>query len=172
MVAPPVDPHLETAAPAAAVPARVASIEATSSGAPPQSERSEIWALLDGGRLDEGAARIKRLVYREPEAAWPRLALGVLYYRRYWRHAAVKEWQRAVGQDRQIQHDPQFGAYLCFMLDDDWKLAGVTDFLDQLGADAVPLLDHCVASAKSPRLRSLASGALDRLRHADPRLRR
>jgi serine/threonine protein kinase len=170
MAAPPIDPHQEIAA--TAVPARAAPIPTTSSRPQLDDGRSEIWSLLDSGRLDEGAARIKRLVYREPEAAWPRFALGVLYSRRYWRHAAVKEWQRAVGQDRQIQHDPQFGAYLCFMLDDDWKAAGVTDLLDQLGADAVPLLDHCVASAKSPRLRSLASGALDRLRHADPRLRR
>jgi serine/threonine protein kinase len=165
MAAPPVDPHRETAA--TPVPAPAAPAVAASSRAPLDGERGEIWSLLDSGRLDEGAARIKRLVYREPDAAWPRFALGVLYYRRYWRRAAVKEWGLAVAHDRAIQHDPQFGAYLCFMLDDDWKAAGMTELLAQLGAEAAPLLDHCVASAKSPRLRSQASGALEDLRRAD-----
>jgi hypothetical protein len=125
-------------------------------------ERSEIWSLLDSGRLDESEARIKALVSKDPDAAWPHLALGALYYRRYWRRDAVKQWQRALAQDPEVRNDPQFGAYLCFMLDDDWRAAGVTELLHQLGAEAVPLLDRCVASAKSPRLRSLASRALDR----------
>jgi hypothetical protein len=55
------------------------------------------------------------------------------------------------------------------MLDDTWKAAGMTELLDQLGAKAVPLLDHCVASAKTPHLRALASAALDRLRRGDQR---
>jgi hypothetical protein len=128
--------------------------------------------LLDGGRLDVGAARIKPLLSDDPEAAWPRLALGVLYYRKYWRHDAVKEWQLALAQDRDIRRDPQFEAYFCFMLDETWKAAGVTDLLTQLGAEAVPLLDHCVASAKTPRLRALASRTLDHLRQAERRSRR
>jgi len=61
-----------------AVPARTEQAVATRSRAPSNDERSEIWSLLDGGRLDEGAARIKPLLSDDPEAAWPRLALGVL----------------------------------------------------------------------------------------------
>ncbi len=106
--------------------------------------------MLDSGRLDEGAARIKLLVAKNPDAAWPRLALGALYYRKYWRRDAIKQWQLALGDDPEIREDPQFGAYLCFMLDDAWKTSGMTDLLNQLGAQAVPLLDHCVVSAKDP----------------------
>jgi hypothetical protein len=167
---PPVEPN-QKAAPGA-VPARTEQVVATRSRAPSDDERSEIWSLLDGGRLDEGAARIKPLLSDDPEAAWPRLALGVLYYRKYWRHDAVKEWQLALAQDRDIRRDPQFEAYFCFMLDETWKAAGVTDLLNQLGAEAVPLLDHCVASAKTPRLRALASRTLDHLRQAERRSRR
>jgi hypothetical protein len=120
--------------------------------------------LLDSGRLDESEARIKPLVSKDPDAAWPHLALGVLYYRRYWRRDAVKQWQRAVAEDPGIRHDPQFGAYLCFMLDDGWQAAGVADLLHQLGVGAGPLLERCVASARTPRLRSFASRALGRVR--------
>jgi serine/threonine-protein kinase len=141
----------------------------TSSGTTSHGERGEIWSLLDSGRLEEGEARIKPLVAKDPDAAWPHLALGVLYYRKYWRRDSVKQWQRALAQDPKIRRDPQFGAYLCFMLDDTWKAAGVTDLLGQLGSDAAPLLDRCVASAKNARLRALASRALDR--RADSRLR-
>jgi serine/threonine-protein kinase len=146
------------------VPVRAAPIAATSSGATPRGERDEIWSLLDSGRLDEGASRIKALVAKDEDAAWPRFALGVLYYRKYWRHDAVRQWQLALAQDPEIRRDPQFGAYLCFMLDDTWKAAGATELLNQLGAKAVPLIDHCVASAKNRRLRFLASRALERLR--------
>jgi hypothetical protein len=166
MAAPPVEPH-RAAAPVA-VPARVAQTVAASSG----GERGEIWALLDSGRLDEAAARIKTLLAQAPDAAWPRFALGALYYQRYWRPAAVKQWRLALAQDPELRHDPQFGAYLCFMLDDAWKAAGATELLTQLGAQAVPLLEQCVASAKTPRLRSLASRALDGLSPADRRIRR
>ncbi len=168
--APPVEPKQETAP--AAVPARAAQIPPTSSGGPSHGERSEIWSLLDSGRLDEGATRIKLLLAKDPDAAWPRFALGVLYYRKYWRPAAVKQWRLALAQDPEIRHDPQFGAYLCFMLDDAWKAAGVEDLLNQLGAGAVPLLERCVTSAKTPRLRSWASRALDSLGRADQRSRR
>jgi eukaryotic-like serine/threonine-protein kinase len=164
MAAPPVQPNQETTP--GAVPAAAAQLVATSSGTPLHGDRSEIWSLLDSGRLDEGGTRIKSLVARDPQAAWPRFALGVLYYRRYWRRDAVKQWQLALAQDPEIRHDPQFGAYLCFMLDDSWKAAGMADLLNQLGAETVPLVDHCVASAKSPRLRSVASRTLDRLRRA------
>ncbi len=108
-------------------------------------------------------ARIKALLANDPDAAWPRFALGVLEARRYWRRDAVKHWRAALAQDPEVQQDPQFGAYLCFMLDDAWKAAGVTDLLNQLGARAVPLLERCVASAKNPRLRSSASRALDQV---------
>ena len=168
MAAPPVEPKQEPAA--EAVPARAAQRPPTSGQS--QGERGEIWSLLDSGRLDEGATRIKQLLSKDPDAAWPRFALGVLYYRRYWRPAAVKQWRLALAQDPEIRHDPQFGAYLCFMLDDAWQAAGVADLLNQLGAEAVPLLERCVASAKTPRLRSLASRALDGLPRADHRLRR
>jgi hypothetical protein len=154
------------------VSAGAAQVVATSSGAPSHDERGEIWSLLDSGRLNESATRIKSLVAADSEAAWPRFALGVLYYRKYWRSDSVKQWRLALAQDPEIRHDPQFGAYLCFMLDDAWKAAGVADLLDQLGAKAVPLLDHCVASAKTPRLRSLASRALDGFRRPGQRFRR
>ncbi len=162
---PPIEPKPETAAappPATAAPA---------SEAHPQDERSAIWSLLDSGRLDEGAARIKPLVARDPDAAWPRFALGVLYYRKYYRRDAVRQWQLALAEDRGIRNDPQFGEYLCFMLDDTWKTAGVTDLLNQLGAGAVPLLERCAASAKTPRLRSLAARTLEGLRRTDKRFR-
>jgi hypothetical protein len=164
--APPVEPKQEAA------PARAAQIAAPSSAAASHGERSEIWSLLDSGRLDEGATLIKPLLAKDPEAAWPRFALGVLYYRRQWRRDSVKQWQLALAQDPEIRHDPQFGAYLCFMLDDTWKAAGVTDLLNQLGAGVVPLLDDCVASAKTPRLRVWASRALNRLGRVDQRSRR
>ena len=92
-------------------------------------------------------------------------ALGVLYNRRYWRHDSVKQWRLALANDPNIRLDPQFGAYLCFMLDEEWKAAGMTAVLEQLGADAPPLLDRCVASAKNPRLRSQASRALATASH-------
>ena len=148
-------PAIEAAPAAPAPPAR--------SDGPPSSEHNEIWSLLESNRLDEGAKRLKALVARDPDAAWPRFALGVLYYRKYWRQDALRQWQLAVAQDPEIQRDPQFGAYLCFMLDDAWSAAGMTDLLDRLGAKALPLLGRCVASAKNPRLRSLAVRASNRL---------
>ncbi|MES1207339.1 MAG: serine/threonine-protein kinase [Pseudomonadota bacterium] len=148
--------------PAAVVPAPAAPVEATA--VPSDAAHSAIWSLLDAGRLDEGATRIKALVGADPDAAWPRFALGVLDYRKYWRRDSVRQWRLAVARDPDIRRDPQFGAYLCFMLDDSWKEAGVTDLLKQLGAHAVPLLDQCVASAKTPRLRAQASRARDRIR--------
>ena len=141
----------------------------TSSGPVSEAERNEIWSLLDSGRLDEGAIRIRRLIAKDPAAAWPQFALGVLHYRRYWRTESVKQWQLALARDRQIRNDPQFGAYLCFMLDDAWQAAGVDGLLGRLGPEAVPLLDQCVASAKTPRLRASAARALDRVRHSDGR---
>jgi hypothetical protein len=166
----PVERHQEAAP--ATVPARAAEVVATSPRATPGDERSEIWSLLDSGRLDESASRIKPLVARDPDAAWPRFALGVLYYQRHWRHDAVRQWQLALAQDREIRQDPQFGEYLCFMLDATWKAAGATELLNQLGREAVPLLERCVASAKSPRLRALASHTLNDLRRtATPRAR-
>jgi Protein kinase domain len=139
---------------------------------PPDDEHAAIWSLLDSGRLDEAASRIKALLARDPDAAWPRFALGVFYYRKYWRRDAVKQWQEALAQDREIRQDPQFGAYLCFMLDDTWKAAGVNDLLGQLGPKAIPLLDSCAASAKTPRLRAMASRTLAQLSRADGRSRR
>jgi hypothetical protein len=162
---PPVEPKHE----AAPVAAPAAPAVATSPRAPSHDDRSEIWSLLDGGRLDEGAARIKSLVAADPDAAWPHFALGALYYRRYWRPAAVKQWQVALERDPALRHDPQLGAYLCFMLDDAWKAAGVTALLTQLGPEAAPLLQQCVASAKTPRLRAFASRALDGLGPAGQR---
>jgi hypothetical protein len=170
MAAPPIE-HDREAAPGA-VPAGPAQVVATSSAAPSHDERGEIWSLLDSGRLNESATRIKALVAADPEAAWPQFALGVLYYRRYWRSDSVKQWRLALAKDPEIRHDPQFAAYLCFMLDDAWKAAGMTDLLNQLGPKAVPFLDQCVASAKTPRLRSLASRALDGLPRPDQRFRR
>jgi|SRR5579871_573408 len=170
IAAPPLEPNQQTAL--AAISPSAAQIVVQSSGASSDGERREIWSLLDSGRLDEGATRIKQLLSKDPSAAWPRFALGVLYYRRYWRHDSVKQWQLALAQDSEIRSDPQFAAYLCFMLDDAWKTAGVTDLLNQLGAEAVPLLEQCVASAKDPRLRSSASRALDRIRRPAQRLRR
>ncbi|MES1207290.1 MAG: serine/threonine-protein kinase [Pseudomonadota bacterium] len=163
--APPVETTPEPAPPA--VSARAAPMAATTIPAAPadDGDRRDIWSLLDTGRLDEGATRIKALVAKDPEAAWPRLALGVLYYRRYWRRDSIRQWQLAVTSDPEIRHDPQFSAYLCFMLDDTWTAAGVTDLLEQLGTAAVPLLDHCVQSAKTPRLRSSAARALRRMTH-------
>jgi hypothetical protein len=145
---------------------------AASAGAPSQREHDEIWSLLDSGRLKEGAARIGALAARDPDGAWPLLARGVLYYRKYWRRDAVRQWQLALERDPEVRHDPQFGAYLCFMLDRAWQEAGVTDLLDRLGANAVPLLDQCVASAKSAELRALASRALAHLRPSGRRARR
>jgi serine/threonine-protein kinase len=165
MAAPAIEPKRETAP--AAVPVRAAQVVGTSPAAASRDERGEIWSLLDSGRLDEGSTRIKQLLANDPDAAWPRFALGVLYYRRYWRRDAVRQWQQALAQDPEIRHDPQLGEYLCFMLDDTWKAAGVADLLNQLGAKALPLLDHCAAAAKTQRLRSLASRALNGLRGAD-----
>jgi hypothetical protein len=167
IAAPPVEQRAEPARAVVAVAA--AQVAATSSPPPSQDEHSEIWSLLDSGRVDEGAARIKALVARDPDAAWPRFALGVLYYRKYFRRDAVRQWQLALAQDPEIRNDPQFGSYLCFMLDDDWKAAGVTDLLDKLGAKAVPLLERCASSAKAPRLRFLASQTLDGRRRPGPR---
>ncbi|HVY39949.1 MAG TPA: hypothetical protein VHM31_18550, partial [Polyangia bacterium] len=127
-------------------------------------EHAAIWSLLDGGRLDEGGARIKALLAQKPDAAWPHFALGVLYQRKYWRRESVKQWRFALAEDPEIRRDPQFGAYLCFMLDDDWMAAGMPDLLSQLGARATPLLEHCVASARNGRLRGQASNALHGLR--------
>jgi hypothetical protein len=168
MVTPPVaEPRPSITAQAPALPP-----VAIATRAPAPDERSEIWSLLDSGRLDEGATRIKSLVAMDPDAAWPRFALGVLFYRRYWRHDSIQQWRQALAQSPEIRNDPQFGAYLCFMLDDTWKAAGVTELLNQLGAEAVPLLDHCAASAKTPRLRAWASHTLAQLRRTDRRFRR
>lgn len=132
---------------------------------------TEIWSLLDSGRLDEAATRIKQLVANDPDAAWPRFALGAFYYRKSWRRDAVRQWQQALEQSPEIRQDPQFGAYLCFMLDDTWQVAGMSDLLDRLGPKAVPLLDGCAASAKTPHLRALASRTLQRYRRTDRRSR-
>jgi hypothetical protein len=167
---PPVEPAPEAAPPAVAP--RPAPISAKASGAPAHDERSEIWTLLESGRVDESAARIKSLLAGDPEAAWPRFALGVLYYQKRWRPDSVRQWRLALSQDPELRRDPQFGAYLCFMLDDAWQAAGMSELLTQLGAEAVPLLERCAASAKTARLRSFASRALGRLRGADQRPRR
>ena len=146
--------------------APAAPVEAAAplAGAPPEPERAAIWSLLDRGQLDEGGARIKALLAQKPDAAWPHFALGVLYQRKYWRRESLKQWRFALAEDPEIRRDPQFGAYLCFMLDDDWKAAGVTELLSQLGPRAAPLLERCVASAKSARLRAQASRALETVR--------
>jgi hypothetical protein len=157
---PPVEPKAATTP----VPVPAPAVAARAPGVPSDAERTEIWSLLDSGRLDESASRIKRLVAKNPDAAWPRFALGVLDYRKYWRRESINQWRLALAQDPEIRQDPQFGAYLCFMLDDAWTAAGVTGLLNQLGAQALPLLDQCVASAKTPRLRALASRARDRIK--------
>jgi hypothetical protein len=168
VLAPPVIPPAPAAAPA------IEPKPETAPPSPPRSpgEHSDIWSLLDSGRLNEGATRIKALVARDPDAAWPEFALGVLYYRKYWRRDSINHWKLALARDPEIRLDPQFGAYLCYMLDDTWKAAGTTELLNQLGAGAVPLLEQCVASAKSPQLRALASRKLDRLRQSNHRPRR
>jgi hypothetical protein len=170
MAGPPVEPAPE-AAPRVVAP-HPAPISAKTSGAPSHDERSEIWSLLDSGRVDESAARIKALLARDPEAAWPRFALGVLYYQKRWRPDAVRQWRLALAQDPELRRDPQLGAYLCFMLDDAWQAAGMSELLAQLGADTVPLLERCAASAKTGRLRAVALRTLERLRRPDQRSRR
>ena len=157
---PPVEPK---AAPMV-VPVPAPAVAARAPGVPSDAERTEIWSLLDSGRLEESASRIKPLVAKNPDAAWPRFALGVLDYRKYWRRESINQWRLALAQDPAIGQDPQFGAYLCFMLDDAWTAAGVTGLLNQLEAQAGPLLEQCVASAKTPRLRALASRARDRIK--------
>jgi hypothetical protein len=159
---PPVEPK---PAPPVPAPAPASAVTAKPKEQAPD-ERSEIWSLLDSGRTDEAGRRIKSLVFRNPEAAWPRLALGAFYYRKQWRGDAIKNWKLALAADPEIHLDPQFGAYLCFMLDDAWKAAGMTELLAQLGPKAVPLLDRCVASAKTARLRAQASRAIEGLRQA------
>jgi hypothetical protein len=163
------------APPPVAAPPVKAAPAAPSLPAPPAAsspdEHKEIWALLESNRLDEAARRLKPMVVRDPDAAWPRFALGVFYYRKYWRQDAVRQWQQAVAQDPEIRRDPQFGAYLCFMLDDAWAAAGMTELLDRLGTKALPLLSQCAESAKTPRLRALAVRASSRLRSADARSR-
>jgi hypothetical protein len=156
-------------APRAPAPVPAPQVVAAPPPAPPSGEHGEIWALLDSGRLNEGAARIKTLAARDPDSAWPEFALGVLYYRKYWRGDSVTHWKEALARDPDIRLDPQFGAYLCFMLDDAWQAAGMADLLTRLGPRAVPLLDSCAASAKTPRLRALASRALDRVRRGSTR---
>ena len=156
-------PRVATATPAA-VPAPPPPRVATTVAPPADGEHGQIWALIDSNRLDEAAARIKPMVASNPDAAWPQFALGVLYFRKYWRPPAVKQWQLALSQDPEIRQDPQFGAYLCFMLDDSWKAAGVTNLLNQLGTRAIPLLEHCAASAKTSRLRAQAAHTLDQVR--------
>ncbi|HXU65232.1 MAG TPA: serine/threonine-protein kinase [Polyangia bacterium] len=168
---PPPAPPKQAPAPVVAVAPRAPDPAVPRAPAPAHGAHAEIWALLDSGRLDEGATRIKALVAQEPDAAWPRLALGVLFYRKYWRRDAVRQWQEALQEDPEIRHDPQFGAYLCFMLDDSWKAAGMTELLDHLGAKAVPLLESCAASAKTPQLRAIASRTLDQLRRPGRRSR-
>ncbi len=130
---------------------------------PPQSEEIEIWALLEKGNLDAVAARIGRLVARNPEAAWPRFARGEFYFQRFWRRDCVEDWELALTREPPLRHDPRFTARLCLMLDDKWEGGGVQRLLDLLGAEAAPILRQCVASAKTPRLRDLASRALARV---------
>jgi hypothetical protein len=159
----PIEPKREPA-PAPPAPPKVAA-----PAEQPHDDRGEIWSLLDRGQVDEAGARIKQLVFKDPEAAWPRLAFGAYYARKRWRGDAIKHWQLALAKDPELVHDPQLGAYLCFMLDDAWKAAGMTALLAQLGPKAVPLLERCVESAKSPRLRAQASRMLDELRQPAPR---
>jgi serine/threonine-protein kinase len=160
---PPVEP--KPAPPPAPIPPPVpAAPPAKAKPREPSPDEREIWSLLDKGRTDEAGARIKSLVFRDPEAAWPRLAFGAFYYRKLWRGDAVKQWRLALERDPEIHRNPELGAYLCFMLDDSWKAAGMTELLAQLGPKAVPLLERCVESAKTPRLRAHASRALDALR--------
>ncbi|HXJ19222.1 MAG TPA: serine/threonine-protein kinase [Polyangia bacterium] len=161
-VAPPVIPPAPPPAPALE-PKPETAPEPPPAPPPSPGEHSDIWSLLDSGRLNEGATRIKALVAADPKAAWPEFALGVLYYRKYWRKDSITHWKLALERDPEIRRDPQFGAYLCFMLDDTWKAAGMTDVLNQLGAEAAPLLEQCAASAKTPQLRALASRTLRRL---------
>jgi hypothetical protein len=133
-------------------------------GSPPGDERHEIWSLLDHGQLDRAAARIGELVAQDPKAPWPRFVQGALFFHRYWRPDCVKQWQFALARDPEIAQDPQFGAYLCLMLDPKWQEAGAAELVDGLGVQAVPLLQRCVDGAKSPSLRRLAERALARHR--------
>jgi len=119
--------------------------------------------LLDRRRLDAAAVRISRLIAQDPQAAWPHLARGDLYYQRFWRRDTVEEWELAVTRDPQLRHDPRFAGRVCTTLDAKWEAAGIMRLVTALGDDAVPLLRRCLASAKKPRLRAGASRALDRL---------
>ena len=122
-------------------------------------DRQEIWALLDGGKLDEAGARINALVASEPQAAWPRLLQGALFQRRAWRRDAINQWEWALAREPELADDPQVGAHLCFMLDAKWQAAGVGRILDRLGARAAPLLERCAAGARTPQLRGQAAAA-------------
>ena len=119
--------------------------------------------MLQNEELDRAASRIAQLLAREPDAAWPRLALGELYYRRLWRRDCLKQWELALDRDAALSADPTITTNICHMLDAKWQSSGVTRFLTRLGERAAPLLAACVSSAENGQLRAEATRALHRL---------
>jgi hypothetical protein len=102
-------------------------------------------------------------VTADPDAAWPRFALGALYFRRLWRPDCLKQWEFAFTRDPTLVDDPQLAPHLCHMLDPRWLEAGVMRFLATLGPRATPILERCASSAADPLGRARAERAVERL---------
>jgi eukaryotic-like serine/threonine-protein kinase len=143
----------------ASVPAPEQTLETTS-----DRERAEIWQLVGKGQANLAKARIARVLDKEPEAAWPHLALGELYYRRLWRRDCLRHWMVAVDRDPELRRDPHLARRLCSILGPKWVEAGLDGLLDRLGEEAAPMLNRCLVSAKEPRGLAAASRAVDRVR--------
>ncbi len=135
----------------------------------PPDERTQIWALIDGGELGPARAQVLRAMTSDPGAGWPHVAMAELYCRRLWRRDCLKHWTIALEKDPELRFDPRLTARLCQALGPPWQKQGLDRFLDLLGPEVALRLERCAAEARGADKRAAAQRALARVRRAHGR---
>jgi hypothetical protein len=98
-----------------------------------------------------------------PDAAWAHLWRGEVYFRRFWRRDAAREWDAALRLDSSLRHDPRLLDHLCVALGPKWHGAGERLVTEHLGQDAIPSLRACLAGAEDPSRQEAATRLLEQL---------
>jgi serine/threonine-protein kinase len=87
--------------------------------------RADVEKLLSADKNDAAEKQLLAIIKSDPQAAWPRLLLGEVYFRRLWRTDCIETWEEALKLDPSLAHDPLLHNRLCHALGSKWHGTGL-----------------------------------------------
>jgi serine/threonine-protein kinase len=119
--------------------------------------RARIDELIDADKLVEAEKALRAVLPAQRGAAWPRLLLGEVYFRRLWRADASAAFEEALRLDPELRHDRRLGDRLCVALGPKWKGEGARILSARFADELVPTLERCLVAVDDyPRLQAVA----------------